>query len=185
MSKVIGLLGPIGSGKTTVAKYLSEKYGFFMIVMGDLVRELARKKGLTPTREVLQAVQKEYVSKYGMDYFARLVIKRIEESKSERAVIDGMRRMEDVLVPKNYFKENIIILLIDAPAKIRYERISKRMREDTPKTYDEFLEQERREHLIFNLNEVFKLADEKIINDSDFENLYRRVDDVLRKYGFL
>ncbi|MGQ4832958.1 MAG: AAA family ATPase [Candidatus Asgardarchaeia archaeon] len=185
MVKVIGLLGPIGSGKTTVATYLRDKYGFFMVVMGDLVREIVRKRGLIPTRKILQDVQKEYVSKFGGEYFAQLVIKKIDESGAERAVIDGMRRKEDVLVPKQHYGDNILILLIDAPPKLRFERLLKRKREDRPKTYEDFLTQERREYEIFNLDDVFKLADEVIINDSGFSILYERVDKILKKYDFI
>ncbi len=185
MVKVVGLLGPIGSGKTTVAKYLKDKYGFFMIIMGDLVREIVRERGLVPTREALQDVQKEYVSKYGMEYFAKLVIKRIEKSNAERAVIDGMRRKEDVLVPKRHYGNDILILLIDAPAELRFERLLRRKREDRPKTYNDFLKQEKREYELFNLKEVFKLADEIIVNDSSLDVLYARVDKVLKQYNFI
>ena len=48
--KVIGLVGKIGSGKDTVSRMLKE-YGFKEIGMGDMVREIARERGLEPTRE--------------------------------------------------------------------------------------------------------------------------------------
>jgi len=96
-----------------------------------------------------------------------------------------MRRKEDVLVPKQHYGDNILILLIDAPPKLRFERLLKRKREDRPKTYEDFLTQERREYEIFNLDDVFKLADEVIINDSGFSILYERVDKILKKYDFI
>ena len=49
---IVGLTGMPGAGKTTVANYLSQK-GFPLLVMGDVVREVAENDGLELTSDNL------------------------------------------------------------------------------------------------------------------------------------
>ncbi|MGQ4913348.1 MAG: AAA family ATPase [Candidatus Asgardarchaeia archaeon] len=184
MVKVIGLIGPIGSGKTTLSEYLRDKYGYHIIIMGDLVREIAKERNIEPTRINLQEIQKEYTSKYGWDYFAKLVVKRILEQKMEKVVIDGMRRPHDVLIPKQAFKDNILIIHLTSSPEVRFKRLLSRQRPGFPKTFEEFLEHDSRERKLFELDESIKYADVTIENNGTIEELYKKVDEVLQKYGF-
>ncbi len=184
MVKVIGILGPMGSGKTTAAKYIQNKFGYTLITMGDLVRKLAAAEGLPPTRENLQKIQKIYTSKYGDTYFINEVIHEIREKKLEKAIIDGMRRVCDVTVPLEEFKNNILLILIDADPKIRFERIKKRGRPGAPKTFEEFKKQEKKEFELFNFEKSFSYAHVTIENNSDLDDFYRRVEETLKRYNF-
>ena len=51
--KVLGLIGPVGSGKGIVSNYLIKKYGFKRIMMGNLVRAVAKKEKIPITRKNL------------------------------------------------------------------------------------------------------------------------------------
>ena len=61
--KIIGIMGLIGSGKDAVSQYLAEKYGYEVIGMGNIVRELSKGIGRTNGRDDLQQTQKEIVEK--------------------------------------------------------------------------------------------------------------------------
>ena len=56
VTRVIGVVGKIGSGKDEVLKYLKAKYGIPYLSTGDLVRDLAAKDGVKPTRENLEII---------------------------------------------------------------------------------------------------------------------------------
>lgn len=178
---IIGVLGKIGSGKGTFSEYLRDKYGYKVIVMGDIVREIAAKLGLEPNRENLQRIQKEFTSKYGQDYFAREVVRRIKEGGWENVVIDGMRRPLDVEVPKKEFGDKLIVVLIEADPKIRFERMRKRARVGDPQTLEEFLAQERREMELFNLEKAFSYAQYRIENNGTLEEFYKKIDEFMRE----
>ena len=89
---VIGVSGLIGAGKDTFADYLK---GFKKIVFGDLIREDAKKHNLKPTRKVLQDLQAQRIKEHGKYYWPQKVINCIKESKSEKVVIAGFRKIED------------------------------------------------------------------------------------------
>jgi len=46
---VLGLIGPIGSGKDFVADHLVKNHGFKMIGMGDVIREEVERQGKEKT----------------------------------------------------------------------------------------------------------------------------------------
>ena len=86
---LIGLIGTIGSGKTTASDYIVKKHKFKRIIMGNLVRVVTRKKGLEVTRKNMLNVQKYYRTKYGKNYFIDRALKKAKDW--QRALIDGVR----------------------------------------------------------------------------------------------
>lgn len=47
MKKIITISGNLGSGKSTVSRYLSNDFGYAIISIGDLFRKIAEEKGMT------------------------------------------------------------------------------------------------------------------------------------------
>ena len=179
--KIIGIMGLIGSGKDAVSQYLAEKYGYEVIGMGNIVRELSKGIGRTNGRDDLQQTQKEIVEKYGWEYFAENVVKKILKNRLDKVVINGIRRPQDAIVPKKHFGKDIVILLIDAPPKVRYERLKQRKRESDPETFEEFIRQEKNEVRLFNIEETLKYYDYKIENNGDVEKLHKTIDEFMKK----
>lgn len=175
---LIGLLGTIGAGKTTVSEYLVNKHDFYKVTMGDLVREVTKKEGLELTRENLQAIQKKYRDNFGQEYFIKETIKRLKESGRENLLIDGIRTPTDATEAK---KAGAILVLIDAPKKARFERLRARKREGDAQTFEQFLRQEKREWEMLHFRESLKYVDYKIDNYRSIRELYKQVDDLLKK----
>ncbi len=181
---IIGLIGKIASGKDTVSKYIKEKHGFEEIVLGDIVREIAKERGLSLDRESLLNLQKELTRKYGEDYIIKLAVKRIKEKMKEGKkdfVVNGLRREMDVKVLKDSFKD-VVIVEVYCDDKIRFERIKNRGREGDPKTFSEFVKQDEEEERSFNISKVIKkYADYRITNNSTLQELYEEVDKLISK----
>ncbi|PIU76025.1 hypothetical protein COS75_01235 [Candidatus Pacearchaeota archaeon CG06_land_8_20_14_3_00_35_12] len=176
---MIGLLGTIGSGKTAAGDYLEAKRGFYRVIMGNLVREVARKEGLEITRENLQKIQKKYRDKYGQEYFIKLTIKKLKESGKKNLLIDGIRTPTDARVAKENWA---VLILIDAKPSLRYERIVSRGREGEEKTtLADFKEDEAREWKLLNFKETLKYADYKLLNNGNIKQLYSKIDKALEK----
>ncbi|MCW1300955.1 MAG: AAA family ATPase [Candidatus Nanoarchaeia archaeon] len=182
--KIVGIAGTIGSGKDVVSHYLAQKYGYIEIIMGDLVRDLANELKLEPSRENLLKLQKRYVEQFGREYWGKRAVEKIQSIASEKIVVNGIRRIEDIKVLKQAFiNDRVVLLVIDADPKIRFERLVKRGREGDPKNFDQFLLQELAERETFDLEELEKIADYKIENDGSLVELYTRVDEFVNKFG--
>ncbi|MCR4394290.1 MAG: AAA family ATPase, partial [Dehalococcoidales bacterium] len=89
--KVIGVIGLNGSGKDEVVKYLNQKHGVPPISVGDLVREIARQRGIAPIRENLDNITREYFKRFGEGYFMRAIVDVIRQNHWETAGISGIR----------------------------------------------------------------------------------------------
>jgi dephospho-CoA kinase len=174
--KIICIAGLIGSGKDVVAKYIEDRYGYFLIDYATKLRELCRKEGMEVTRDNLQMLR----LKYGNTFLAEAVVEEIKKSSSTKIILSPMRRSEDFLIPKKEFPECKLIV-IAASDVIRYERLRARERENDPKTIEEFRRQESREFEIFDLNKTFSYADYVIENEGTMETLKNRVDKLMQE----
>ena len=183
--KVIALMGFIGCGKETASKYLSEQYGYRQFSMGTdgTIGNLTRKLGLPATRENLQNVSQEYREKYGMDYFAKLTLKEILDSKCEKALITEVRKSEDISIPRNHFGSNFIVLFIDSLPEIRFSRLLKRGLHRDPKSWEEFQKHEKREYELY-FSKSIGMEDATISNNISLGELQKNIDKILKEKSF-
>lgn len=171
--QILGISGLPGSGKSIVSDNAIER-GAIMVSMGDIIREEAKKRG-EPSKETAVNLRKEH----GKYIVAELTIKKIQElldSGCEKSIIvDGIRSHHEV----NMFKENFnnfIIVSIFANQTIRFERLKKRMREDDSQDFNEFQRRDNNE-LGFGIGNVIALSDRILINESDLESYYKKINE--------
>ncbi len=132
---IIGVVGPIGAGKSEVCRIL-EKLGYFRISLSDILREEARKRGLSTEREVLRKLGDELRAKLGKGALAKLAIEELRKKGIKRAVIDSVRLPEEV---KEIEKAGGFCIGVTAPIELRWSRIAKRGR-DKYRSFEEFKE---------------------------------------------
>lgn len=151
-----------GAGKSTVASYLQEK-GFSIVIMGDAVREEARRQGLEPTDANLGNMMLKLRQELGQGAVAHLILKKIErDNNTSNLVIDGIRSIQEVEVLKKIGE--VRLLAIHASQDTRFRHLQERGRSDAPATSDEFAGRDRRE-LSVGISEAIALADETIPNN--------------------
>jgi dephospho-CoA kinase len=181
MKLIIGLAGTIGAGKDTAWDFLKEKYKFKEIIMGDLVREEAKEFGIEENRENLQSLAKEKTDKFGEDYWIHKAVKKLEKMDAERAIINGVRRPLDVLIPRQEFGDKFKAIFVDADVKIRFERLKARKRPGDPKNLDEFVTQEKNEWKQFDFEKTKSMSDYLINNDKGLKELHKQLTDLMKK----
>lgn len=175
-NKLIGLTGTNGAGKGEVAAFFKKK-GYAYFSLSDLIRDELKKEAKEISRDNLIQMGNRLREKFGADILARIVMKKIRG----KAVIDSIRNPDEV----NYLRrqKNFILLAVDAPVELRYERTKKRGREESASTLQEFIEKEAEEMTDREkgqqLLNCMSLADFKIINDGGLENLHQKLEKFL------
>ncbi len=184
--KVIGLTGPIASGKGVVAKYLIS-LGFSNFTLSDIIKDEATKRGLPHERQVLQDIGNEMRENFGNDILARIISERISD-ESGNVVIDSIRNPGEVAFLKG--KYNFYLIGIQANEDKRFVLGSKRGTERDKLTPEEFQSLAARDLGIGEkpsgqqVDECLKLSDIILMNDLDEENLRDQVKNTLESLGF-
>lgn len=174
--KLIGLTGTNGSGKGEAAAYLERK-GYAYFSLSDLIRKELQQSGNPVTRDNLIKRGNELRDRFGPDILARLVIKEVKG----KAVIDSIRNPSEVECLRK--QKRFVLLAIDAPVELRYERVKKRGREESASSLDEFIKKEKEEMTDSlkgqQLHSCMTMADSVIINDGSLDDFHRKLEEWL------
>lgn len=119
---IIGITGTFGAGKDLIARHLESK-GFQHLSTADILREEAIKRSLSVERESLRLLSNELKKEKGGDYLARKAVDRINKKD---VIISAIRSVDEVNFLKNI--KGFKLIFIDAPIKLRYERVIQRSR---------------------------------------------------------
>lgn len=131
---IIGLIGEINAGKTTLAEYLKFKYGFKTLRYSKIISELYH---CGEDRKSLQEMGAEIAKNPEAQRSLSLeMIKRIEADKEHNYVVDGFRHEIDFNTFKSRFKEDFIPVYIDASFMNSFNRYNKRR--EQPASIEEF-----------------------------------------------
>ena len=89
---VVGLAGPIGSGKTTIGARLADSLGVPFGSFGRIIRTIARNKGIPESRENLQRLGQQLVEN-DPERLCRDVLKDMGWQPGMSVVIEGIRHL--------------------------------------------------------------------------------------------
>jgi len=172
--RLILLTGMAGSGKTTLSGIIRE-LDLRVITMGDVIRELAKQKGLEPTRENMGHLAEE-IRKGGPDAVARRCVEMLKKGPEGLTVVDGIRSLAEVNTFKDEF--DVVLIALWASPLSRYKRLTRRGRSDDPKTWEEFKDRERRE-LGFGIGDAIASSDYMIKNDDGIDTLKPAFEEIM------
>ena len=118
---VLGITGRIGSGKTTVGKYLESRYGFqysrYSAILADWLAKNPEDKAH------LQKIGWEVMAGGMQAELNRRLISQIQPNRE--VVVDGLRHSLDYETLANAFVSNFWLLFIDCPPNLRFERLNR------------------------------------------------------------
>ncbi|MGD2295073.1 MAG: AAA family ATPase [Candidatus Aminicenantes bacterium] len=175
-ARLIGLTGTNGSGKGEAADYFKKK-GFAYLSLSDLIRDELQKEKKEVTRDNLIQKGNQLREKYGPDILARRAIEKVKD----KAIIDSIRNPFEVEFLRKHGK--FILLAIDAPVELRYERAKRRGREESASSLEEFVQKEKEEMTGSEngqqLYSCMTMADHIIINDGTLEDFHLKLEETL------
>jgi cytidylate kinase len=124
----IALAGGIGSGKSSIATQVAERLDWPCASFGGFLRKIARGRGLSESREVLQEIGAEMM--HGdLLKFCLAVIGQTNWVRPGSLVLDGIRHSEvlpiirDLTAPAEF-----VMIFVVTPREVRLSRLQQRGR---------------------------------------------------------
>lgn len=193
--KIIGFVGLPGSGKGEASEVARQR-GLAVLVMGDIIRQEAQRRGLEPTDGNLGRIGEALRAEEGPDAIAKRTLEKARALGEEIVIIDGLRSKDEA----DFFRANaeeFHLIEICAPADARLKWLKSRGRPDDPRHEDidpnvitpdsdkkaaSALEMRECRELSWGLCDALKAADLKLKNDGSLEDFRQSVKNLL---GFL
>jgi dephospho-CoA kinase len=177
---IIGLVGEIAAGKTTITNYLKEKYEAKTFRFSDMLRDVLKRMHLPDNRQNMQTISTILRQNFSEDIMSQVLTADVQEANYPIIITEGIRRPSDVVYLKKL--DNFHIIAIKTDEKIRFERLTKRSEnpDDKIKTWEQFQEESKKEPEQ-KIKEMIEQADFSVDNNGSTEKLYKQIDEVIKK----
>ena len=173
---IVAVAGLTGSGKSVFVHVATER-GYSVVVMGDEVREEAKRRGIEATSENMGRIMLELRRLEGEASIARRCIPKIEKTRESRVVVDGVRSLSEVEEFRSHFASVVAVAVHSSP-ETRFRRLYSRQRSDDPKNWNIFRERDLRE-LSVGLGNAIAMAEHVIVNEGTLSAAKSRAAEVL------
>lgn len=177
---IFGLVGERLSGKDTIANYLVQKHGAFHVRHSHILDEILDILDIPKTRRNEIDLGMNLRTSFGDEVIAKAVQKRVRDSNAQIIVMNGIRFQHEL---DNARQLGARIIYVTAPEDLRYKRFTERSEkvDDAKLTQEEFqaLDKEPTE---INIHELGLQADELIVNIDSLDNLFGKIEEIIKKY---
>lgn len=179
---IIGITGSFGAGKGAVVDYLVREKGFADYSARAFITDEIKFRGLPINRDTMAEVANDLRQKHEPTYIIESLYNKAKERGGD-AVVESLRAVAEAKLIK---KLGGVVLGIDAPPEIRYERAIARGSETDKVPYEEWLQQEIRES---NPNDptkqdIFGALRESTVtieNNGTLQELYEKIEEMLKE----
>lgn len=170
--KVIGLSGPIATGKTTAARFI-ESSGYAYGRYSQVLKQMLAERGVEENRATLQKFGDEVNKSPGQRWLCKQLVKLLPEKGN--LVIDGLRHPEDHAFMVETFGPAFVHVHIESPEDVRAERYLA-----SGFTQDEF-NNACNHHVEMETEKLASLANVIIHNNGDMTSLEKSVAEIAKK----
>lgn len=177
---VFGLVGDLSAGKSTVSKYLKEKYGVNSYLYSQMLRDILKRIYTEDSRQNMQKLSTFLRENFDQQIMGKVIAKDVQNDPNEIVIADGIRRLSDIVQLSELPGFNLIYITADP--KIRWQRITNRASnpDDTNKTYEQFLEDEEAE-ADRTIKELGKQAKYTLTNNGTKKEFIEQIEEMLKE----
>jgi dephospho-CoA kinase len=175
---VFGFVGLPGSGKSEAAA-VARDLGIPVVVMGDVIREECRRRGLDPAEdhgEVATALREEG----GPAAIAERTLPHVREhlADNDAVVVEGIRSDVEADRFAEAFGDAFELVAIEAPYELRERRVADRGRDNVGDDGESLRERDDRERG-FGMGDAMADAEVTVPNTDSLAAFRERVADIL------
>lgn len=183
--KILVLVGMPGAGKSTCVDYVTAQ-GVPSVYFGGVVVDETQRRFGRVNETLEKQVREELREKEGKGAVATRIIAKIEDLIAKghtRIVADGLYSWTEYKIFKDRWDDNVIIVAISAPRRVRHQRLANRP--VRPFTEQEVTAREYAE--IENLEKGGPIAnaDYTLVNTGTPEDLIRQFQTLLAETNFI
>lgn len=132
----LALMGPVASGKTTVARLLSERLIWPTVSFGTYVRDEAKRRGIALERAQLEGLGAHLIATRGHEQFLLDVLDG--QVSTDEFILEGVRHVDMLRAVKRLCRSATSVYL-HVSVDERYQRwLRREMLTDTPATRTTF-----------------------------------------------
>jgi len=181
---IVGLTGTICSGKELVKEGLARIFSSYSVSLSPIIRGELEKKKKEFNRKTLQDMGNELRKKYGGFILAKLATDYLQRDK-QLIIVDGIRNPGEADYLKKTFAKRFVLIGVDAPREMRWERIRARARKDDPKTWEEFVALDDRDQGIGEdphgqqVRRCIEMADIVLQNDGNLDQFKEKINSLV------
>lgn len=179
---IIGLVGPVASGKDAAKKYIESKYSASSYKLSDALRDILKRLHLPISRTNLQDLSYDLRQRFGGDILSQTISADAQNDPSAIVIIDGVRRLEDISHLRSLPEFRLIS--VDADLEKRFERMRKRNENagDAEKSFADFVADCQKE-AEKEIPAVMATAAYQIDNNGSLDDLYHQIDKILSEFN--
>lgn len=186
---IIAVCGDSGAGKSTTTGLLREE-GFAPYSLSAFLRDEAEAAIDTPTREQVQSHGKNQQLKHGNHYYAEVLNEKTDLMEQSRAVIDGLRNLDELDYLRKTAEEKglkLVLLALVLDTESRFHRVQGRARAGDPGELERFRKDDMRSNgadgKFQNNAELIASADVRIENNGNLDALRSNLRAALAQAG--
>jgi dephospho-CoA kinase len=87
----------------------ARKSGYDAVLMGDVVREEAKKRGVEPDAENIGKIMLELRQTEGKAVIARRCVPKVVSTTRQKVIVDGIRSLDEVEEFKRHFSKLVLM----------------------------------------------------------------------------
>lgn len=177
---IIGLVGEMASGKSTVTQYLKEKHDAVTFRFSDALRDMLNRLHIENSRSNLQILSTVLRQNFSEDILSKVLATDAQASEHPFIITEGVRRPTDITFLRELPGFHLISLQADE--RRRYERLIARREniDDQHKTWGQF-QAEGRQESEQKIKEVATEAEFVVDNNGTKEELFKQIDDIVNQ----
>jgi len=180
---IIGVCGRVAAGKETLTEFLRKK-DFVYLESSRLINEELEKRDMEITRKNQQDIADELRKKHGVGVLMQLFLSKMDKNKNY--IIDSLRNSGEAIFMRMNAKD-FVLIGVDAPQRVRFERIIKRGKPSDPKNWGDFLKMDERDNfdkenpMGQQTGKLLEMADFIVLNDGNLERSKKDIEEIWKK----
>jgi dephospho-CoA kinase len=181
LPRIVVIVGLPGSGKGTCTDYMHDTYGWPLVHFGHMVYEEVERRGLDIVQHEKE-VRMDMRAKDGKEVLAKHAARKAKTHAGDGApivIMDGLYSWSEYKHLLAEFGDNLTMIAVTAPKKLRHERAVARKDAHRPYTLEQLIAREYAEIEEMEKGGPIAYADYTILNDGSVEHMLNQLNAVL------